>query len=61
MAPAASEKQRRFMAMVLAHKRGKIKKPSKKVMLASRSMSEKSARDFATKAGRRRGIARSLA
>lgn len=44
--PAKSEAQQRFMAMALAAKRGKGKF-SKRVMEASKSMSEKQLRDFA--------------
>ena len=44
--PAKSEAQQRFMAMALAAKRGKGKF-SKRVMEASKNMSEKQLRDFA--------------
>lgn len=45
--PAVSKKQQKFMAMVLANKRGKLKNPSKSIREASESMSEETAREFA--------------
>jgi hypothetical protein len=56
--PAVSEKQRRFMGMVLAYKRGKLKRPSPKIKEAAGGMSEQSVSDFAS-TGRKR-IAQSL-
>lgn len=47
--PAKSQKQQRFMAMVLSVKKGLNKgKASSKVRKAAESMSESDARDFAS-------------
>lgn len=46
--PAVSKAQQRFMGMVYAAKRGKIKSPSPKVAQAASSMKQKDAKDFAS-------------
>ena len=47
--PSVSEKQQHFMQMVLATKCGAMKNPSPAIKKAAKSMTEKSAREFATK------------
>ena len=46
--PAKSKKQQRFMGMVHAAQTGKMKAPSAKVAMAAKSMTKKSAKDFAS-------------
>lgn len=46
--PATSKAQQRFMGMVHAVQSGKMKSPSSKVAMAAKSMSKKSAKDFAS-------------
>ena len=46
--PAVSKAQQRFMGMVYAAKKGKIKSPSPEVAQAASSMKQKDAKDFAS-------------
>lgn len=46
--PATSKAQQRFIGMVHAVQTGKMKAPSSKVAEAAKSMSKKSAKDFAS-------------
>ena len=46
--PAVSKVQQRFMGMVYAAKKGKIKSPSPEVAQAASSMKQKDAKDFAS-------------
>ena len=46
--PAVSKAQQRFMGMVYAAKKGKIKSPSPEVAQAASSMKKKDAKDFAS-------------
>lgn len=47
--PSKSEKQRRFMGLVLSYKRGETKNVSEEVKKAAESMTEEELIDFASK------------
>jgi hypothetical protein len=58
--PSISERQRKFIGIVLAAKRGQVPNPSKKVSEAANGMTTGQVKDFATKK-KRDGILSSIA